>query len=46
MNDKLKTNYDPETEIFTLNDQEESCLIVLTKRQLQSLLEIYHRCCE
>ena len=43
---KLITNYDPETQNFTLQDEEEECLIVITKKQLQALIALYRNCCE
>ena len=46
MENRYIVDYDPETKIFTMNDQEESCLIVMTKDQLQELIKLYKRCCE
>jgi hypothetical protein len=37
-------NYDPEVEMFTLHDTEEQCFVIVSKEQLEELMELYHRC--
>ena len=44
MNKKYITNFDPETETFTLQDNEESLMIVISKEQLEELIKLYKRC--
>jgi len=40
------TDFNPETETFSLNDIAERCVIVITKEQLESLIALYRRCYE
>lgn len=42
---RFKLDYSPETKIFSLQDDEEGCLIVITKKQLEALIKLYNRCC-
>jgi len=44
MNKKYITDFDPETETFTLQDNEESMMIVINKEQLEELIKLYKRC--
>lgn len=44
MNKKYITNFDPETETFTLQDNEENLMIVISKEQLEEIIKLYKRC--
>jgi len=44
--ENLRTDFNPETNIFTLQDEEEGCIIVITKKQLEVLIKLYHQCFE
>jgi hypothetical protein len=45
MNNRYIVNYDSNAEVFTLNDTEEQCMIILTKEQLEALIKLYRQCC-
>jgi len=44
MNKRFIADFDPETETFTLQDNEESLMIVINRKQLEQLIELYKRC--
>ena len=44
MDKKYIIDFDPETETFTLQDNEESLMIVISKEQLEEIIKLYKRC--
>lgn len=41
---KFELNYNPEIELFSLVDNDEQCIIVIKRIQLEALIKLYDRC--